>query len=209
VKLLYRFDWIAPFRPVPSYSARRHTMMRVRISPLSAVNGNRSRSWLSDSSKGRTLSRATFVRPKACSSESRGASAAIRLLDLPPVRVSFGELLETAAEPFAKSSRENRLVGVGDGYRTRDLLSHSRKNRATWGSGKPLPFVFLRKFVIWGNPRKPRAATDCQPFVSQLAPGISLVLVTRSIRLFLRRCVMLDSYDPRSGTIRAIETATP
>src|SRR5438876_6373462 len=41
-----------------------------------------------------------------------------------------------------------------------------RRKGAIGGSGRPLPHVFRPVFAIWDNPRKLRAATDCQSFVS-------------------------------------------
>jgi hypothetical protein len=49
----------------------------------------------------------------------------------------------------------------------RPLCSQSTNSGAIGGSARPLPLVFLRDFATWGNTRKPRAATHCQPIVSQ------------------------------------------
>ena len=53
---------------------------------------------------------------------------------------------------------------------------------ATRGSGRPLPPLFPRKFATWGNTRKLRAATDCQPFVSQLASRLPVARSSPSVR---------------------------
>jgi hypothetical protein len=52
--------------------------------------------------------------------------AAIRLLDSSPGQRIFGDIVETTGRSSGKSNSWNNLIGVGDGYRTRDLLSHSQ-----------------------------------------------------------------------------------
>jgi hypothetical protein len=54
--------------------------------------------------------------------------AAIRLLDSSPGQRIFGDIVETTGRSSGKSNSWNNLIGVGDGYRTRDLLSHSQRS---------------------------------------------------------------------------------
>src|SRR4030095_17253512 len=58
------------------------------------------------------------------------------------------------------------MVGA-TGFEPATPCAQGEETHTTGGSGRPLPLVFLRNFAIWGNCRKPRAATDCQPIVSQ------------------------------------------
>src|SRR5690349_14971184 len=59
-----------------------------------------------------------------------------------------------------------RVVGA-TGFEPATPCAQGEGTHTTGGSGRPLPLVFIRKFPTWGNCRKPRAATDCQPIVSQ------------------------------------------
>ena len=56
-----------------------------------------------------------------------------------------------------------RKVVAATGFEPATPWAQGERTHATRGSGRPLPLVFLRKFPTWGNCRKPRAATDCQP----------------------------------------------
>ena len=91
-----------------------------------------------------------------------------------------------------------KLVGA-EGFEPPTLCSQSIP-WGNWGSGKPLPLVFLRNFATWGNPRKPRAATHCQPIVSR----------PRSRRGFLaQNCSHAQLSNPResSGVLDVERTA--
>ena len=50
----------------------------------------------------------------------------IRLLDVPQTGLQRGDILDTGTASDVKSNGQYDLIGVGDGYRTRDLLSHSQ-----------------------------------------------------------------------------------
>src|SRR4051794_5393779 len=60
----------------------------------------------------------------------------------------------------------SEVVGA-TGFEPATPCAQGERTHTTGGSGRPLPLVFLSNFAIWGNCRKPRAATDCQPIVIQ------------------------------------------
>ena len=64
---------------------------------------------------------------------------------------SYSHISATKIEKWSGRLDSNQRPPCAQGERT----------HTTGGSGRPLPLVFLRKFAIWGNCRKPRAATDC------------------------------------------------
>jgi hypothetical protein len=65
-----------------------------------------------------------------------------------------------------RCTNPRKMVGA-TGFEPATPCAQGGTSGSTGGSGRPLPFVFLRNFATWGNCRKPRAATDCQPIVSQ------------------------------------------
>ena len=77
----------------------------------------------------------------------------------------WGDALHGAVCGIPLEPRDFRF-GRGDWIRS-DPCAQGERTHTTGGSGRPLPLVSLRNFAIWGNCRKPRAATDCQPIVSQ------------------------------------------
>ena len=57
-----------------------------------------------------------------------------------------------------------------------------RRKESTGGSGTPLPLVFIRKLATRDNPPQPRAATDCQSFVSRLRPPSLVITVQQTLQ---------------------------
>src|SRR5688500_16266904 len=89
------------------------------------------------------------------------------------------------------------MVGA-TGFEPATFRSQSGTNQATGGSGKPLLPLFLREFATWGNPRKLRAATGCQPFVSQLASRLPVPRSSSSVR---------DSDDQDATLLHSVDDA--
>ena len=70
-------------------------------------------------------------------------------------------------EPSFSNEFEN--VGAPGWIRTSGLWLRRPRKGDNRGSGKPLPLILLPFCHTSDHPNPPRAATDCQSFVSQLA----------------------------------------
>src|SRR5262245_15777405 len=60
--------------------------------------------------------------------------------------------------------------------------SGARRKETAWGSGRPLPLILLAFCQTPDRPRRPRAATECLPFVSRKSASRAILRLAPSPR---------------------------